>query len=92
MFVKLTLARSCSAPPFDAHGPLHLTQNSSKLSVSCPALNDLGPGQTVTFSLFLCLLETMLYFKHPNTDTYILFSLKASSTMLVFNSPRLYFH
>ena len=33
----------------------------------------------------------MVCFKHPPTDTFMLFSLKAPNTMLVFNPPRIFF-
>ena len=59
----------------NARRPLHLTLNSPQLFVSYPALHSLDPGPTVTFSLFLCLLETMFCFEHPHTDTSMLFSL-----------------
>ena len=67
-------------------------RNSRQLFVSYPASHSLDPGPTLTFSLSFSLSWRPFFcFKRPPTDAFMLFSLKAPNTMLVFNSPRVFF-
>ena len=87
-----SLTRQCSAPPLlciwpsPSNAKLHTIFcliSSFKLSLSWPNPHFLSlclsPGSHVMFQA------------PPPTDTFVLFSLKASNTILVFNSPRIYF-